>query len=284
MAPRDELCPRPTSSRARGSRRTPTDDGRRTLADFDANARRETAEKPGRFLALARAFELDVAAVAFYAVDATGHRLWRASFPGEFSTPRTVEEERFPRAIPDAYRGVDAALGTVMAALEPEDSLVVVSDHGFRADPSPRRVWSLRLLDRPGASSRPDAGRLRDRWRFHGRGSSVPRARVKGSARRAARGEPGSIQTPDGELALAVDVLAVAERPPEAQGTLWQRARAWGLRQLLYYAFGVALDRPAYAYVLARPVDAALSPLWPDGELVAGGRRLPMRALPRRRL
>lgn len=253
--------------------------GVRALADFDANARREAAEKPGRFLALARAFELDVAAVTFYSVDATGHRFWRASFPGEFSTPRTAEEARFPRAIPEAYRGVDAALGQVMAALEPADSLVVVSDHGFRADPSPRRVWSLRLLDAPGLLGVDPA---RDAFAIDGEFMAVVLRVLPGPAEKR---EPtvaqlaaslASIRTPAGEPALAVDVLPVAERPPEAQGTLWQRVRAWGLRQLLYYAFGVALDRPAYAYLLARPVDAALAPLWPDGELVVGGARRPI--------
>jgi hypothetical protein len=253
--------------------------GVRTLADFDANARREAAEKPAHFLALARAFELDVAAVAFYAVDATGHRFWRASFPGEFSTPRTAEEERFPRAIPDAYRGIDAALGTVLAALEPADSLVVVSDHGFRADPSPRRVWSLRLLDAPGRLGLDPA---REGFAIDGEFLAVLLRVLPGPAEKR---EPAvarlaasldSIRTPAGEPVLAVDVLPVAERPPEARGTLWQRVRAWGLRQFLYYAFGVVLDRPAYAYLLARPLDAALSPLWPDGELVAGGRRLPI--------
>jgi hypothetical protein len=257
-------------------------DGVRSLADFAANAARESREKPGRFVALARAFELDVAAVSFYAVDATGHRFWRAAFPAEFSSPQTAEEARFASAIGDAYRGVDAALGVVLASLGPEDAVIVVSDHGFRAAPRPRRIWSPRLLE---AAERLGLDPTRDGFAIDGEFMAVLLRVLPGPAQKR---EPAlarivaaleSIRTPDGEAALAVDVLPEAERPPEARGTLWQRGRAYILRQLLYYVFGVVLDRPAYAHVLARPVDSALAPLWPDGELRAGGRSFGIREL-----
>jgi hypothetical protein len=257
-------------------------EGVRTLAEFDGNAAREIAQKPGHLLALAQAFALDVAAVCFYSVDATGHRFWRAAFPAEFETPRTAEEERFAATIGATYRGVDAALGRVLAQLGAEDSIVVVSDHGFRADPSPRRVWTLRLRD-GGAPLGLDPAR--EAFEIDGEFMAVFLRVLPGPAENR---EPTvallvafleSIRAPDGEPALAVDVLPVAERPPAARGTWWQRLRAWAIRQALYYGYGVTLDRPAYAVVMARPDDAVLSAQWPDGELLVGERRLPVAEL-----
>jgi predicted AlkP superfamily phosphohydrolase/phosphomutase len=250
--------------------------GVRSLAEFDANAKREVAEKPRLFLALARAFELDVAAISFYSVDATSHRFWRAAFPDEFETPRTLEEEGFETTIRDTYRGVDAALGAVTASLAPEDSIVVVSDHGFRPEPATRRIWSLRLLDDP---TRLGLDPMRDGFEIDGEFMAVVLRVLPGSAEKREAivsrltATLESIRTPGGEAALAVDVLPVAERPPRVRGSLWQRARAWGLARLLTWVYGVELDRPAYAFLLARPVDAVLASLWPDGELEAGERR-----------
>lgn len=251
----------------------------RSLAEFDANAKREVAGKPRLFLALARAFELDVAALSFYSVDATSHRFWRAAFPDEFQTPRTLEEEGFEATIRDTYRGVDAALGAVTASLAPEDSIVVVSDHGFRPEPATRRIWSLRLLDDP---ARLGLDPVRDGFEIDGEFMAVVLRVLPGPAEKREAivsrltATLESIRAPGGEAVLAVDVLAVAERPPQARGSPWQRVRAWGLGQFLQRVYGVKLNRPAYAVVLARPVDAELTALWPGGELEIGERLLPV--------
>jgi arylsulfatase A-like enzyme len=180
--------------------------------------------------------------------------------------------------IRETYRGVDAALGKVLSALAPEDSIVVVSDHGFRADATTRRVWSMRLLD---GHAPLGLEPLRDGFEIDGEFLAVLLRVLPGPA---AKREPTvarlvevleSIRAPGGEAALEVDVLPIAERPPGASGGWWRRARAWALRQALYYGYGVRLDRPAYAVVVARPVDAVLTPLWPDGELLVGDRRVP---------
>jgi hypothetical protein len=252
--------------------------GVRTLADFDANARRETAEKPAHLLALAQAFDLDVLAACFYSVDATGHRFWRAAFPEQFDTPRSAEEERFATTIRDTYRGVDAALGAVLATMQPDDSIVVVSDHGFRADPRPRRVWSLRLLD---GHAPLGLDPERDGFAIDGEFMAVLLRVLPGPAEKR---EPTiarlvalleSIRAPNGQAVFAVDVLPVAERPVEARGSWWRRLRAWVVEQGLHYVFGVKLDRPAYAVVLARPVDSALASQWPDGRLLVGEQSFP---------
>lgn len=257
-------------------------EGVRTLAEFDANARREVSEKPGRFVSLARVRDLDVGAVTFYSADATGHRFWRAAFPSEFSEPRTKDEATFEHTIRDTYRGIDAALGQVVASLAPDDSIVVVSDHGFEADPKPRRIWSLRVFEGPDTLGLDPA---RDGFEVDGEFMALVIRVLPGPAGKREEtiaklvSALSGVRTEAGEAVLEVDVLPVAERPEEARGGLWQRLRAFVIRLALRFLFGVELDRPAYAYVLARPVDAALLPLWPDGSLRSGDRRYPVSAL-----
>ncbi len=248
----------------------------RSRASWAANARRELAEKPARWSRLADAFDLDVGAVSFYALDATGHRFWRAAFPDEFEEKPTPAEAAFSGTLHDALLGMDAALGRVVAALGPEDSVVVVSDHGFQAAETAERVWSSRLEEQlPGSSVAAHqtafhvdgeffATTLRiDPGPFEKR-EPVLRALVAWlESARTARGEP----------AFTLDVIDVASRPPGEERSLSLRVRQWLLRQILRYRFGVKLDRPAYAYVFARPNDETLLGAWPDGPIRFDGRQ-----------
>jgi hypothetical protein len=254
-------------------------EGVRTLAEFAANARRETSEKPARFLRLAEVFELDVGAIGFYSVDATGHRFWRAAFPKEFDAPRSAEEERFAGVIGETLRGVDAALGQLVAALGPDDAVVVVSDHGFQAGSGASPIWSTRLRDRLGALGFDPE---RDQFVLEGEFFATSFRVLPGPAEKR---EPTlarlqalleSLRSAGGEPLLDVDVLPIAERPPEAQPSWGRWLRAGAVRHLLDWMYGVELDRPAYAYLLGRPRDAALRAAWPDGEVALGDRRLPL--------
>ena len=67
-------------------------------------------------------------------------------------------------------------------------------------------------------------------------------------------------------------MIDVASRPPGEERSLSLRVRQWVLRQILLRRFGVKLDRPAYAYVFARPNDEALLAAWPDGPIRFDGR------------
>jgi hypothetical protein len=251
-------------------------EGVRTLAQFAENSQREVTEKPGRFVRLAAAFQLDAGAVTFYSADATGHRFWRAANPADFDAPPTAEEAAFPNAIADALRGIDAALGRILASLEPEDAIVVVSDHGFQADIRANRIWSTQLADQVAAL---DLDPARDGFEIDGEFLALSLRVLPGPTEKR---EPSvarivalleSIETADGEPVLDVDVFAIAERPVEARPSLWRSVRAFGVRQIVERWYGVQLDRPAYVYVFARPRDAALSAAWPDAELRAGARR-----------
>jgi len=249
----------------------------RSRESWRANARRELAEKPERFNRLAEAFALDVGAVSFYALDATGHRFWRASFPDEFDEPPSPEEAAHRAALDETLAGVDAALAAVVAALGPEDALVVVSDHGFQAADGVERRWSSRLEERLAPSSvAPHAGAFHVEGEFLATSLRVdpgPFAKREPVLRALVRWLE-SARTAAGEPVFTVDVIDVAERPPGEERPLLSRVRQWVLTQLLLYRFGVALDRPAYAYVFARPNDAALLAAWPDGAVELDGRTL----------
>ncbi len=252
-------------------------DGVDTLAAFAANARRELAQKPQHFLRLADAFHLDVGAVTFYSADATGHRFWRAAFPADFDPPQpTADEARFPNTIRETMRGIDAALGQIVASLGADDTIVVVSDHGFQADTKTSRIWTTRFRER--LADLGLAG-IQDAFEIDGAFLALTLRVLPGPAEKR---EPAltklvaaleSIRGADGAALLDVDVFEVAERPTDARPSLWRRLRALGVREAMTRYFGVALDRPAYAYILARPRDVALAALWPDGEISVGARR-----------
>ncbi len=254
----------------------------RTLAGFAENAREEVAAKPERFLKLVERFELDVGAVTFYSVDATSHRFWRAAFPAEFETPPSEEEARHAGVIRETLRGVDGAITRIAASLGPDDTILVVSDHGFEAAGDPSRIWSTRLEERlPALGLEP----ARDGFEIDGEFLALLLRVVPGPPEKR---EPTmerlvrlleSARLADGEPALTVDVLEVAERPASARAPWPRRLRALAVRLLLVWMYGVALDRPAYASILARPNDAALASAWPDGRVALGGLELPVSEL-----
>jgi hypothetical protein len=248
----------------------------RTQDDFVANARSEVREKPLRFNRLAQAFGLDVGAVVFYSADATGHRFWRAAFPDEFDEPRREADDPYRGVVVETLRGLDAALGSVVSALGPEDSILVLSDHGFEAGET-RPVWSARLTEQLQGSELDPADHA---FTIDGEFSALmlrvhpgPFAEREPLYERLAE-TLRSARTEGGATLFRVYLADVAERPSEARRGLFQRILQWGFRLYLRLAFGLRLDRPAYGYVFAVPDDAVLRPLWPDGRVTILGRTL----------
>jgi hypothetical protein len=88
-----------------------------------------------------------------------------------------------------------------------------------------------------------------------------------------------SARAEDGAPLLTVDVVDVAERPAVARRPLVDRLRQWVVAFALDWGFGVRLDRPAHACLLARPDDATLSRIWPDGRVRIGELELPVSRL-----
>ena len=66
----------------------------------------------------------------FEFTDRVQHLLWR-SFDETHPGHSPQEAEQFAQAIPQVYREMDRIVGETVKRLEPEDVLLVVSDHGF---------------------------------------------------------------------------------------------------------------------------------------------------------
>jgi hypothetical protein len=247
----------------------------RTPEEILANCRREAREKPQRFVKLLRAFDLELGTVTFYGLDAASHRFWHAAFPGDFRERPPPAPPEYAAAIGETLRGIDRGVGEIVAALTPQDVVVVVSDHGFQADPRGiRRKWVTHFeaaLAHAGLAER--GVRVVTGWRRLvldvGPGRAIERERTL--ARVVAQLESAADQ--DGEPLFEV---AVTRRSPPP-GWL-DAARAW-VEAFLDDGKNPLASPDGYATVYAdvRPEVAARS--WPDGRVRVGGRELAAREM-----
>ena len=65
-------------------------------------------------------------------VDAVSHRFWRFMDPSRQPASQ-AERARFGKVVPEYYRFADEVLGELIEGLDPAATLIVCSDHGFRA-------------------------------------------------------------------------------------------------------------------------------------------------------
>ena len=249
----------------------------RTREAYLENARSELAEKPPRFRKLVESFGCDVAAVVFYGVDAISHRFWRASYPGEFAGAPGAAAEPAAPVVQEIVRGTDRALGEIRAWLAPDDVLLVASDHGFQSNPEGAVVWESRFEPVLAAQGLvPDRDSFSILSQF---GGLVVRVHPGPFAEREALVERlrelvASARTSAGEPLYTVELVDAAERPPGARRGILARLRQTGVRAYLRWRFGVTLDSPAHAYLVAGPRAETLEAIWPEGEIAIGGRRL----------
>jgi len=103
-------------------------EGRLGYAPFLDRVRRMTETR-------AKMLDLELARVTrgivfayFDAADVVQHMCWRFTDP---ASPRYAPDDPHRAAISDTYRRMDALLGRVTAQLQPDDTLLVLSDHGF---------------------------------------------------------------------------------------------------------------------------------------------------------
>jgi hypothetical protein len=240
-----------------------------------ANLRLETAEKAPRFVRLLQHFDLDLGAVTFYAMDSSSHRFWHAAFPSDFSgeVPAAPPEQR--AAIGEALRGIDRAVGTIAAALAPGDTLILVSDHGFRADPrGVRRKWVTHLA-RPlaGAGLAARGARVVTGWREVvvdlGPEPSGDREQALGALRALLE----DAATQSGEALFEV---SVTRRAPRAGWFDW----AFDSIEALLADPGEPLASPdSYATLYASVREDAVASVWPNGRVRIGGREVAAREL-----
>jgi len=129
----------------------------------------ETYRKIGRHL-FAR-YPVDLFAVYFGGVDVASHRFWKFAHPDAMSYGVRPEDAPILAGVIDAYyQNIDDALGEYLGDLGPGDTIVVLSDHGFRA------VWDPERPDTSGHH------RLEGVIALHGRGvvrgGRIPEARL----------------------------------------------------------------------------------------------------------
>lgn len=81
---------------------------------------------------LFKAYPTDLFAVYFGGVDVASHRFWKFAHPEEYGGVGE-EEARVLGGVIDAYYAyVDEALGEYLRDLGPDDTVLVLSDHGFK--------------------------------------------------------------------------------------------------------------------------------------------------------
>jgi len=247
--------------------------------DYLAQARQEVVDKARSWIALAERYRPEIGALTFYGVDATSHRYWHASYPEEFegAAPPIAKTER--DAVRETLRGVDRAVGEIVAELLPEDSVIVVSDHGFQARHDGDDIWITRIepalegigfdLEREGVNivSTFFAVTLRIApGPFAQRDAAIEKLIAL----------LDSFQTLEGEPLLYTSVFDVAPRPEGMTRSLLERASQWIGRRIMAWVFGTKLDASAQAVVFALPRGKAILPLWPDGKVQVAGRVVPV--------
>jgi hypothetical protein len=235
---------------------------------FHKVAFRELSQKAAHWNALSRAFELEAGAVSFYAIDALSHRFWADSFPGDFDDDEApAVEPGYAEAIPAAYAGFDRALGEIVAALPQESAVIVASDHGFEA----RAGWRVRSYAR-GALAGP--ARRVATLMLEGVRLATLRVRPRpllGAG--AARADLLRLRGRGRQPLFDVVRLDAAARP--GHGAAAQPCRAvWRWVARLAFSVGFSDDN---AWLVARPNDAALESVWPDGQVELAGRQRPAR-------
>ncbi len=254
----------------------------KTSEDYRRNALEEARVKAPRWNAMVEHFDLEVGAVSFFGPDGMSHRFWHGAFPSDFS-PKIPAGADQRTALRDVMRGVDLAIGEIRAALDEDDTILVVSDHGFRAHDAPKDVWVSRfdaLLAREGLDPERDGFTILTEFgrlvvQVHPAGFESAEATT---ARIAQLIE--SARTPDGDdLYWAAEVLDIAPRPPGHERAWWQRLRQWAIVKVLEIAFDVELDPASHAVVLAVPRAGVLEEQWPDGRVTAAGRETSLDAV-----
>jgi hypothetical protein len=250
-----------------------------TRQDFHRVAFRELAEKAAHWNALAKAFELEAGAVSFYALDALSHRFWADAYPGEFEGGEApAPEAKYAAAIPDAYVGFDRALGEIVAALPEETAVLVASDHGFEARDGWQRVWTFPfdgVLAEAGFAPGRDAFEIEGQFGFVVLRVLPGPLEVREKLLERLVAFLGSATTEDGEPLLSVVRLDAIERPPGHERGWLDRAEQWFWRTAARLAFSVEFTEEAYAWIIARPNDAAIERAVKDNKLVMAGKSRP---------
>jgi len=85
------------------------------------------------FLALRAEYRPELATLTFYGTDSLSHKFWRYHQPGDFPDTDPADVARFGSVLRDYYEAADAAIGDVLATIDANTTVLLVSDHGSQA-------------------------------------------------------------------------------------------------------------------------------------------------------
>jgi predicted AlkP superfamily phosphohydrolase/phosphomutase len=249
--------------------------------DYLEQALTEGATKARSWKSLVDRFDPEVGALTFYAVDATSHRYWHASFPDEFEGEIPPFEPDEDKAIQQSLRAVDRSIGEIAADLDLSgaDNVIVVSDHGFRAADESQDVWTTRFED---LLAKHDLVPVRDGFTVVSTFFAVTLRIAPGPIEERdplierLRTLLDSYQTIEGESLMRTNVLDVAERPAGSQRSFLERAQQWAVRRAMDWVFSTKVDPTAQAMLVALPRGGALEALWPDKSILVDGVAMPL--------
>jgi arylsulfatase A-like enzyme len=119
---------------ARNGEPAPLASPRRGGSDWPAGGRSSVTDR--MFEEIAQAMEAKarprLAAVRYTELDEAGHAYLRYSMPREFGDVAAEDRRRYGPRLEAAYARVDAMVGRAMAALDPDDLLIIVSGYGMQ--------------------------------------------------------------------------------------------------------------------------------------------------------
>ncbi len=99
------------------------------------------------FIHSLNAYNPDLATFTWFATDGLAHRFWKYHQPESFEDVDYEKSMAYGDSLTDAYRQADSILGEVLERLGPETTVVILSDHGFKAMPD-EQLQLVPLTDR----------------------------------------------------------------------------------------------------------------------------------------
>jgi hypothetical protein len=93
---------------------------------------------------LLRLHRPEFSASIYTGMDGISHHYWKYYEPEPFGDVEPGERQRYGDVIPRCYRAADRIVNCLLESTEEETNVLVVSDHGFRANPN---RWVMRQLN-----------------------------------------------------------------------------------------------------------------------------------------
>lgn len=93
---------------------------------------------------LLRFYRPEFSASIYTGMDGISHHYWKYYEPEPFGDVAPGEQRRYGDVIPRCYRAADRIVSCLLESTEEETNVIVVSDHGFRANPN---RWVMRQLN-----------------------------------------------------------------------------------------------------------------------------------------